>query len=233
MPRSLRLFFFFLFFRSQKLASELGRYLASSVGGLGRIMFDTHQTVSIFQVTWFRSISLTSAIFRLTRSSGLPDLAAVILVLMLFSGLMTAIILVGRRQRVSLFQRRRTNVGLLSDPVTHIEWAVVVFFAVVFSPQSTARHMVLFLMIYTVAIAIFFAQHAATPRILLGGALALVVSALSVPSWIIDIAHQQGKWRAIGGASWCALVLILVVVCTGTRTIAEMNQKKGAADLRR
>ena len=227
-------FVFFLVLPVPEIGFEkLGRYLASSVGGLGRLMFDTQQSVSIFQVTWYRSISLTSGIYRLTRSSGLPDFAAGILVLVLFSGVMTAIILVGRRQGVALFQPRRTGVGLLSDPVTHIEWAVVIFLSVAFSPQSTARHMVLLSMIYTVAIAIFLAQYATTPRILLGGALALVVSALSVPSWIIDIAHQKGKWRAIGGASWCALVLILVVVWTGTRTIAEMNQKKGAADLRR
>ena len=115
--------------------------------------------------------------------------------------------------------------------MTHIEWAVVVFFAVVFSPQSTARHMVLLLNDLHVAIAIFLAQNAATPRILLGGALTLVVSALH---FFLDNWHRscsRGKWRAIGGASWCALVLILVVVWTGTRTIAEMNQKNGAPDL--
>ena len=57
-------FVFFLVLPVPEIGFEkLGRYLASSVGGLGRIMFDTHQTVSIFQVTWFRSISLTSGNF--------------------------------------------------------------------------------------------------------------------------------------------------------------------------
>jgi Glycosyltransferase family 87 len=226
-------FVFLLFLPALEIGFEkIGKYLASSVGGLDRLMSNTRQPVNIFQVTWDRSISLTSSIFRLTRSTGLPDLVAVILVLMLFSGVMTAIILIGRRQGVSLFQPGRTKIGRQPDPVIHIEWAVVILLAVAFSPQSTARHMVLLLPIYTVAIAIFLSQDTTTPRALLGGALALVVSALSLPFWVFGMVQQRGDWRAIGGASWCALVLILVVVWIGTRTIAEMGGKNRVPDFR-
>ena len=203
---------------------KLGHYLASSVGGLRRLIATAPAPIHVFHVTWDRSISLTSSVFRVTQSAALPDSAAVILVLLLFGGIMTAIVSIGRRHGVSLFRPPQPKTEC--DPVTHIEWAVVIFFAVAFSPQSTARHMILLLLIYTVAIAIFLNHTATTSRILLGGALALVVAALSLPFSIIGLAHQRTNWRAFGGASWCVLILVLVTVWTGTRSIGDKGQNK-------
>ena len=201
---------------------KLGNYLASSVGGLRRLIATAPAPIHVFHVTWDRSISLTSSVFRVTRSAALPDSAAVILVLLLFGGIMTAIVSIGRRHGVSLFRPLKTG----CDPVTHIEWAVVIFLAVAFSPQSTARHMILLLLIYTVAIAIFLNQTETTSRILLGSALALVVAALSLPFSIIGLARQRTNWRVFGGASWCVLILVLVTVWTGTRAIGGKSKNK-------
>lgn len=203
---------------------KLGNYLASSVGGLRRLIATAPAPIHVFHVTWDRSISLTSSVFRVTRSAALPDSAAVILVLLLFGGIMTAIVSIGRRHGVSLFRPPQLKTGC--DPVTHIEWAVVIFLAVAFSPQSTARHMILLLLIYTVAIAIFLNQTETTSRILLGSALALVVAALSLPFSIIGLARQRTNWRVFGGASWCVLILILVTVWTGTRAIGGKSKNK-------
>src|SRR5205807_1957329 len=122
---------------------KLGHYLASSVGGLRRLIATAPAPIHVFHVTWDRSISLTSSVFRVTQSAALPDSAAVILVLLLF-----------------------------------------------------------------------------------GGALALVVAALSLPFSIIGLAHQRTNWRAFGGASWCVLILVLVTVWTGTRSIGDKGQNK-------
>ena len=203
---------------------KLSYYLASSIGGLRRLIATAPAPIHVFHVTWDRSISLTSSVFRLTQSAALPDSAAVIIVLLLFGGIMTAIVLIGRSHGVSLFRPLQPKTE--ADPVAHIEWAVVIFCAVAFSPQSTARHMVLLLLIYTVAIAIFLNQTATTTRILLGGALALVVAALSLPFSTIGLAHQRTDWRAIGGPSWCVLILVLVTVWTGTRIIGDRGKNK-------
>jgi hypothetical protein len=201
---------------------KLEYYLENSVGGLRRLIVTAPAPIHVFHVTWGRSVSITSSVFRFTRSAALPDPVAVILVLLLFGGIMTAIVWIGRRHGVSLFRPRQRKIE--PDPVTHIEWAVAIFLAVAFSPQSTVRHMILLLLIYTVVIAIFLNETATTSRILLGGALALVVAALSLPFSIIGLAHQRGNWQAIGGASWCALILILVTVWTGTRAITTKNK---------
>jgi hypothetical protein len=145
---------------------------------------------------------------------------AVILVLLLFGGVITAIVLISRWHGVSLFRPAQTG----RDPVAHIEWAVVIFLAVAFSPQSTARHMILLLLIFTVAIAIFLNQTATTPRILLGGALGLVVAAVSLSLSKIGLAHQRTEWRAFGGASWCVLILVLVTIWTGTGAIRDKDK---------
>jgi|tagenome__1003787_1003787.scaffolds.fasta_scaffold20945964_3 hypothetical protein len=203
---------------------KLVYYLASSVGGLTRLIATTPAAIHVFNVTWDRSISLTSSVFRLTQSAALPHAAAVILLLLLFSGIMAAIVSIGRSHGVSLFRRRQPKTE--TDPVTHIEWAVVVFFALAFSPQSTARHMVLVLLIYTVAMAIFIKETATISRILLGGALALVVAGLSLPFSTIGLAHQRTDWRAIGGPSWCVLILVLVIVWTGTHVIGGKAKNK-------
>jgi hypothetical protein len=203
---------------------KLGYYLASSVGGLRRLIATAPAPIHVFHVTWDRSISLTSSVFRLTQSAALPDAAAVILLLLLCGGIMTAIVSIGRSHGVSLFRPAQPKTE--RDPVTHIEWAVVIFFALAFSPQSTARHMVLLLLIFTVAIAIFGDQTATRSRILLGGALTLVVMALSLPFSMIGLAHLRTNLRAVGGPSWCVLILVLVMVWTGTRTIGDKAKNK-------
>lgn len=225
-------FAFFLFIPVVEIGSQnIAKYLASSIGGLGRLVTNTQRPVNIFQVTWDRSISLTSAVFRFAHSNGLSDSAAVALVAILFGCVITAITLIARGQGVPLFRPAQTEGTSSQDRPIHIEWAVIIFLAVVFSPQSTARHMLLLLLIYTVAMVIFVSCDSAIQRVWLGGVLALVVSSLSLPFWTIGMAQHRGQWRAISGASWCAFILILAVVSTGTRTIAEMSRRNAASDV--
>jgi len=92
------------------------------------------------------------------------------------------------------------------------------FSSVIVVAQTTMRHMVLLLLIYTVAIGVFLAQNAKGSRTLLIIAVALMVAGLSFPQHGIEI------WRIIGGPSWCAVALILTVVWAGSRAIFEMTK---------
>jgi hypothetical protein len=88
-----------------------------------------------------------------------------------------------------------------------------------FSPQTTARHMVLLLLVFATAIGIFLAQQAKGSRALLVVAVALMIIGLSFPPVPIH------TWRVFSGASWCAVVLILTIMWVGSRTASEMGNE--------
>jgi Glycosyltransferase family 87 len=200
--------------------ARAGQYAAVELRGLGRMMgiIEAPKTAKILRVSMDRSVSITSSVFRLTRSYRVPDLFAAMLLLCVFIAVVAAIIFICRRNRVPIFRPERSE-PLAANAVTSLEGAVLIFLALVFSPQTTARHMVLLLLINTVAVAVFLVQDAKASRALLIIAAALQVAALSVSSRAID------AWRAVGGASWCALGLILAIVWAGSRALSDERRQ--------
>jgi len=180
---------------------------------LGLIAGDKH--VKILRVTMDRSVSITSAVFRLTRSHYLPDFLAELLVALLFVAVIAGIVFICRHHGVSIFIQEKSS-WQRACAVTSLEWAVLIFLAMVFSPQTTARHMVLLLLVFVTAIGLFLAQKAKGSRALLVIAVALMIIGLSFPPLPIHI------WRVFSGASWCAVVLILTIMWVGSRTASEM-----------
>ena len=105
-----------------------------------------------------------------------------------------------------------------------LEWATLIVMALTFSPQTTSRHMVLMSLVYVVAIAVFWAQNEKQSKVILMTALALMVGALTLP-FGTSASHAIWTWREIGGASWCALIFILVLVSVGSRAAAAISLK--------
>jgi len=202
--------------------ARAGRYTAIEFRGLGRMMgiIEAPKTAKILRVGMDRSVSITSSMFRLTRSYGLPDLLAALLLLCVFIAVIAAIVFMCRRNGVPIFRPARSD-RLATNAVTSLEGAVLVFLALAFSPQTTARHMALLLLINTVATAVFLVQDAKASRALLIIAAVLQVAGLSVSSRAI------APWRAVAGASWCALGLILAIVWAGSRTLSENCGNRG------
>jgi len=195
------------------------QYGAVAVRGMGRMMgiIEAPKTAKILRVGMDRSVSITSAVFRLTRSYGVPDLFAAMFLLCI---VIAAIVFMCRRKGVLIFRPAR-NDRRVANAMTSLEGAVLIFLALAFSPQTTARHMVLLLLINTVAIAVFLAQDARASRALLIIAAALQVAVLSLSFRAIV------AWRAVGGASWCALGLVLAIVWSGSRILSENRGHRG------
>jgi hypothetical protein len=200
--------------------ARAGRYTAIEFRGLSRMMgiIEAPKTVKILKVGMDRSVSITSGMFRVTRSYGSPDLLAAMLLLCVFIAVIAAIVFICRRNGVPIFRPARSD-RLATNAVTSLEGAVLIFLALAFSPQTTARHMVLLLLINTVAIAVFLAQDAKASRALLIIAAALQVAVLSLSFRAIV------AWRAVGGASWCALGLILAIVWSGSRALSDERRQ--------
>ena len=68
-----------------------GRWLGRMLGA------GSSHRLKILDVTWDRSVSITSAVFRWTRSAQLPDSLAMLLLLFLFAAVVATLILIARK----------------------------------------------------------------------------------------------------------------------------------------
>jgi hypothetical protein len=174
-------------------------------------------------ITWDRSVSLTSSILRVTRAHGVSDFIAASVIVVLFAAIVTAIVLISRRNGVKLFQPATAKTASSHPGTGTIEWAVLIVLALIFGPQTTARHMIFLILVYAVAIAIVFAQKRRGPQIVLIASMVATAIALSLP--FRDTGHHPSfiALKSIGTASWCAVILLLSIVWIGSRTIAQAS----------
>lgn len=195
-------------------------YLAIAGGGLVRMTGATLHIQHLFipKITWSRSVSVTSAFFRLTRSHGLSDFVAVGLVLLVFAVMVTALFTIARRHGVSLFAPGRDPSSPRSRAIESLEWAILIAIVMVFSPQATERHILLAFLLYGLGAGLLFVEKAKAPRVLLIAALLGMAGATSPPRGI-GLDRFLDAWRAIGGAGWCAILLIVAIVWVGCRAI--------------
>jgi hypothetical protein len=197
-------------------------YATAAFGGLGRMVgLGSSHRLKILDVTWDRSVSITSAVFRWTRSAHWPDGLTMLLLMFLFAAVVATLILIAHRSSVPLFTPDRAAPPEQRHRVVSLEWAALVLFAVAFSPQTTARHMVLALLVYTVVIPVFLAQKKSIARVVLAVCAAVMAASLSLP----PSGPALNIWRNISGASWCALLLTTVLVWTGSRAAIAPNDQ--------
>ena len=174
-------------------------------------------------VTWDHSVSLTSSILRVTRSHGVSDLIGASLIVALFASIVMAIVLIGRRNGVNLFQPATAKTVSSRPGAETIEWAALIVLALVFGPQTTARHMIMLIPVYTVAMTIVLAQKRRRPQIVLIVSMVATAVALSLPFRETGFHPSLMVLKLVGAASWCALVLILSIVSIGSRTMERLG----------
>lgn len=202
----------------------LGGYLANAFSGLARMagLRLTSSGNEIHGVDWNRSISFTSAAFRFTRAQELSDAFALGLLGLFLAIIMAAVWVICRQQRVQIFRLGQLDDGRDSRAIISLEWAVLLFLAVAFSPQTTARHMILLSLVITIALGVLFGTGAkGKPKAILSAAIGIVVVALSLPFPAFGWKSAQSFRRASGGASFCALFLILTLLWAGSRALLQ------------
>lgn len=183
----------------------------------------SHKPV-VNSVTWNNSVSLTSSILRYTRSHAVSDFVAATIIVILFVTIAMSIVLIGRHYGVDLLKPALAKTGPRRDAAGTIDWAALIVLALIFSPQTTARHMILLMLVYTVGLGIVLAQNRNGPRILLIVSMLATALALSLPFRETGPHPALAALKEIGAASWCALLLILLIARIGSRTISETVQ---------
>jgi hypothetical protein len=178
-------------------------------------------------ITWDHSVSLTSSILRMTRSHGVSDFVGASMIVVLFGAITMAIVLIGRRHGVKLFQPATAKTASSHPGARMIEWAALIVLALVFGPQTTARHMIFLMLVYPVAMAIVFSQKRRGPQVVLIVSMVTTAIALSLPFRETGYHPSLIALKSAGTASWCAVVLILCVTWIGTRTISQGTAEPG------
>lgn len=219
-------FVFFLWLPAIEIGlKRTTEYLTIAGGGLVH-MTGAHvhlQRLYIPPITWDHSVSITSALFRMSRARGLSDGFAAALLILVFSIGMLILISGARRAGLHLIALRSPDDSRQTREVTSLEWAALIGIVLAFSPQATARHMVLALLLYTLGGALLLLQRAPTARCLLLLALLAMAGATSFPPRGLGPDWMLNGWRAIGGAGWCALFLTVVLVWIGSRTVRDLQ----------
>jgi hypothetical protein len=175
---------------------------------------------------WNNSVSLTSSILRLTRSYGVSDCVAATIIAVLFAAVVTSIVLIGRRQGVDLLKLATEKAASKHGEAATIDWAVLIVLALVFSPQTTSRHMILLILVYTVGMGIVLAQKRTSLRILLTVSMLATAVALSLPFRETGFHPLLVTLKSIGAAGWSAVLLILLIAWIGSRTISESAEQR-------
>ena len=200
----------------------LGRaftYAGTALAGIGKLA-GLHFDVApgkMPDITWERSVSITSALFRLTRSYGFSDAVAGTAAGLLFFALIFGVMLICRGNGVRIFR----STPAAERPETSLEWAVLIMLALAFSPHTTVRQMVPIVFVFSVSIAVFIISTVPREKIALACAIALMVAGLTLPPFGVGLNHAYWAWRSAGGASWCALIFILILAWSGSRAISR------------
>ena len=172
-------------------------------------------------ITWNNSVSLTSAILRQTRAHGVSDSVAATIILFLFALITASVVWVGALRDLKLFCPPSRSSLTDARPIT-IEWAVLIVLALVFGPQTTARHMIVLLLVFALALALILTQKSASARALLLAPMIATALALSLPFRDSGTHPFLITLKSAGAASWCAVALMFAIVFVGSRAISEM-----------
>lgn len=198
-------------------------YLGRAFAGLGRMVGaggDASEAANIHGLAWPRSVSVTSALARGVETFGggrglvLAGVAVVALIVL------AAAAWTYRHERIALWRRvadepesRPPRTGVVA-----VEWVGLAVAALAFSPQTTARHMVLLVLLHLLAAVVLMSPRVAADRFRVIGALVLMQAALILPPGGQGLDHWVNAWRAVGGAGWCSLIVFVLLLGPALRT---------------
>ena len=231
---SLLWFAFFFILPSIEIGGRLiFDYSLNAVAVLGKVVAGRNYVEAsmggdkpvVNSVAWDNSVSITSSIFRATQWLGISDAAAWIMVVVLFVIIVAAFIWIGHRHNIALL-RPTTAEGTRAAQIVSIEWASLIVLALIFGPQTTARHMIMLMLVYVVGITLIYVESRRGRRILLAGLMIGAALMLSLPFRQTGVHPVLIGLKSASIASWCALLLMFAIAGAGCRLIKEKGKSK-------
>ncbi len=223
-------FAFFFTLPALEVGSRLiGHYAMNAVAALAKVIGRRNfvqvalggGAPVVNSVAWTNSVSLSSTVFRVTRSLQIHDAVAAIVIALLFTAIVAGLVWIGRYYDVDLLRYGAAKHKGARAQTNSIEWAALIVLALSFGPQTTARHMIMLMLVCVVGITLVLVEQRRSPRILLIASMIATARALSLPFRQTGIHPALIALKSAGIASWCAVLLIFSIAVIGCRKIFE------------
>src|SRR5713101_5487623 len=146
---------------------------------------------------------------------------AAIVVALLFTAIVAGLVWIGRYYDVDLLRYGAAKHKGARAQTNSIEWAALIVLALSFGPQTTARHLIMLMLVCVVGITLVLVEQRRSPRILLIASMIATATALSLPFRQTGIHPALIALKSAGIASWCAVLLIFSIAVIGCRKIFE------------
>ncbi|MFO0858041.1 MAG: glycosyltransferase family 87 protein [Phycisphaerales bacterium] len=181
-------------------------------------------SADIHSITWERSVSLVSAMARLAEKvghsivtpAGVVAIAAVVVAI--------GWLILAKNGSSLLLARGGSREVRENAAVAMLEWAGLITGVLVFSPQTTNRHMYLLTFATVIAAAVLLLTKHSKSRAILMAGIAIFWLGLTMPPGK-QFPEALTAWRAIGGASWCVLVMYFTLLYAGLQLIMQTRNR--------
>lgn len=207
-------------------------YLRRGVGGLGRLFGSgVEGGANIYGISWIRSISVPSALARLQEWAGWPGWALPVLVLVAAAIALAGVLWLYRRNGHTLFVGRshaHDDASPRAGALVALEWTGLIVAVLVFSPQTTARHMVIVMPLLVLAGMLLVVRHGGVRRLPVLAAAVFLLLALVLPPGSGDDNKAVHAWRTVGGISIATLTLLYVSLAGGLKWAATLPDHASA-----
>lgn len=182
-----------------------------------------------YPLTWEGSISIPSAVARGVEKLGLGGSSGTALVGGAVIALAGAVALVVwwmyRRQGFGLFARRdEADTGAGGRGLEALEWAGLMTATVVFSPQTTKRHMLVLMVLGALAATMLISPRRGVGQGWLLAGVGAVIAGMYLPPRVDGLRWASDAWNASSAVSWCVLGLLLVVVWKTLKTVRAVER---------
>ncbi len=198
--------------------SELQTALSGMLNMLG--IGEAQTAAGIHKLTWERSVSIPSGFARLGETMGLGFSATLAMTAATAAGCLGIGWLLYKKMGAALLIRKDRMQGVISTQTMRLvtlEWSLLIITFLIFSPQTTKRHMIMLLipMILTSTLLLVpMLKQRITRYPLLVCAFLVMLGTIFPPA---SAENAIVTWRAISGLSICVALLTVALIWTTLR----------------
>lgn len=210
--------------------SELQAALSGMLNMLG--IGETQTAANIHELTWERSVTIPSAIARLGETAGFGFSIVLALTAAIAAGCLGLGCLMYKKANASLlFRKDRVNGVIETDRfrLVTLEWSLLMITFLIFSPQTTKRHMIMLLIPMILAstlLLIPMTQQRVSRTPILIGVFAVMLGTIFPPA---NAENALATWRAFSGLSLCIALMTVALMWTTLRVNASEVESKPTA----
>jgi len=198
-------------------------YLARAFAGLGLFAGVPAQAAAhTVNLTWIRSVSITSTMGRLLLHEGLNPAKAFYASGLVALGVLALVWRLYQRQQLNLLAPRpgKSQGKEAEGMLTSIECVGLMVAWLAFGPEVSRRHMVVLMLLNLLCVAMIAAAGSGTNGLKLKLGLLFLQLGMRFPPSSLSAANHF--WNGVGGPSWCLLAVYLLLVARGAAACREM-----------